>query len=414
MAKTRALPKTRQRRGCSNVLVPRGDVLVNGKVPRGCRFITGGDVMCTPAVAEKVGVIAVKRQKTVRRRTTKATSKKTPAKKKAASKEKGKYCYGAKSLHPYLKASLKKGKRKKLKKGCAKDKKTGKVCCDKSVAPKRRKPVQQSLPAVAGLPAVAELHVASGLAEAHRYVDPFEPGPALALLDDGDLELADTSELALLDESTDLMELDALPSGVPIPKDEAFLDDGAEFALMYLGGTLATGLGLWGTYEAIDYFDYFDDKPLARSAAFMGAGAIGATATWALAKGKHANHIRGFGAAWGIAFGAVGLLGLAKTGVEYWADNTEDEDFRKNLRGSVDSLPTWHQDTVDALDDPSDGAGSGTNGTNGTDGTSGTDGASDDPDTGDDDGEVVTDGGDDTDPGTASPYPYPHPRARFR
>ena len=121
MAKTRALrPKKSQKRGCANVPVPREEVLVAGKVPKGCRFETGGGVLCTPAVAEKHGVIEVERKKAVARKKA-APKKKSAAKTKASGKKKRTYCYSENSKLPYLKDSLKEGKRKKLKKGCKKD-----------------------------------------------------------------------------------------------------------------------------------------------------------------------------------------------------------------------------------------------------------------------------------------------------
>lgn len=391
--KTRALPKTPQKRGCANVLVPRDDVLdAAGRVPKGCRFVKGGDVMCTPAMAEKAGVIAVKREKQVRRRS------KTSSKKKASSKKTSRrYCYNPDSPHPFLKKKVK--GRKKLKKDCKKDPETEKICCPRSVAPKRRKGSkgQQRLPGVNGVDEANPIvgHIPFIDATPPRTTP---PGPGLALLDDGDLDLPQSTDLALLDEST---QLEPLPADVVMPEPE-HLSEFGDFAMMYLGGTVVVGAGLWGTYELIDRIEWFDDKPAARAGAFIGAGAIPALTLWASAdtlSKNYASEIRTFAAAWGIAISAVGVLGLIRSVFEQQAKDTDDPEQRSSLEDIADSIP-WYPPQPDV---PTDGGDDG--------GGTGGDG---------DDGEIVTDTGgeggegDDAGPGTSG-YPYPYPgRRRFR
>ena len=106
MARPYPLPDRQQKRGCATVPVPREDVLVDGRVPKGCRFHPdkgNGTVLCTPTVAQKVGVLDVERKKPVP---------------KPGEMSKRKYCYTAESPHPYRKDG-------ELKQGCEVDEETG-------------------------------------------------------------------------------------------------------------------------------------------------------------------------------------------------------------------------------------------------------------------------------------------------
>ncbi|MGE3632242.1 MAG: hypothetical protein AB7P00_20250, partial [Sandaracinaceae bacterium] len=170
---------------------------------------------------------------------------------------------------------------------------------------------------------------------------------------------------------------------------EEHLREFGDFAAMYLGGTVLAGAGLWATYEVLDRIEYFDDKPVARAGAYIGAGAIPALAIWALADGEYANEIRSFAAAYGITVSAVGLLGLFRSLLEQQASSTDDAEQRKSLSDLADSIPWYPPQPDEPTDTTSGGAGS----------------------------DIVTDTGageGGASPGTSSPYPYPHPRYRVR
>ncbi|MGE0789749.1 MAG: hypothetical protein AB7S26_29015 [Sandaracinaceae bacterium] len=405
MARTRVLPKTPNKRGCADVLVARERVLDDaGHVPKGCRFIKGGKVMCTPAVAERVGVIEVKRGQ--------APPSSAPATRKTRRKVPERtHCYSADSPHPFLKQKVK--GRRKLKKGCKKDPKTGKICCTHRVSPKAAKAKSASASTPKTAPSAERRRRGRSQRKRARAVDglsaweawrggasqaalndvPFlareerrsAPGAGLALMDDGALELPSV-ELALMDDSA---EFEPLPDGVMMPRREEHLREFGDFAAMYLGGTVLAGAGLWATYEVLDRIEYFDDKPVARAGAYIGAGAIPALAIWALADGEYANEIRSFAAAYGITVSAVGLLGLFRSLLEQQASSTDDAEQRKSLSDLADSIP-WYPPQPD---EPTDTTGGGAGSDIVTDTGAGEGGAS---------------------PGTSSPYPYPHPRYRVR
>lgn len=360
--KTRTLSnKKKSKRGCANVPVPREDVLVAGRVPKGCRFDKGGGVLCTPAMAEKAGVIAVEQAKQVPRQ----------------SKSSKKWCYSESSPHPYLKKRAKNG-RKRLKKGCSKDKETGKVCCDRRVSPRRKKAVDGvDVEQVSDLGRLGFELPGGGLGDAMPQLAP-SGRVGLAMLNDGVLDLPET-DLAMLDES-DVGDL--LPPSEALPRPDDHMDSFGDFALMYLGGTLAASAGLLATHEVIDRVEYFDDKPLARAGAYMGAGAVPALGMWWLADGsEYADEIRTLAAAYGIAVSSVGLLNLIRSLLERQAAKTDDLEQREMFEDAAARVPTFGPPPVD---DPTD------------------------------DGEIVTDASDTEEPGTSGPYPYPHPRSRFR
>lgn len=383
MAKTRALrPKTKQKRGCANIPVPREEVLVSGKVPKGCRFGKGGDVFCTPSVAEEHGIVEAKVVKKPKRRK-KTAAKKTS--KKTDSKKKRKYCYSPDSKHPYLAESLKPGKRKKMKKGCKKDPETGKICCDRAWGKRRKKK------AVNGLDGLALEHFgARSLGDAGISLAPARSTPlsprrpsstmALALLDDGELDIPDDAALAMLDESDDF---DLAPPSEAMPRRSRpqHMRDPVHFTLTYFGASVLSAAGVALTYEAIDRMEFYDDKPVGRAATFIGVGAVPAFAAWWLAEGRaSADTIRTVAATWGVTFTAIGLLGLARELLLKWAENTDDPEDRKDREDWASHVPFYdrheHDDDEPTTEDDTD------------------------------DGEIVTDG-DDDDPGTSGPYPYP-------
>jgi len=389
MAKTRALrPKKSQKRGCANVPVPREEVLVAGKVPKGCRFETGGGVLCTPAVAEKHGVIEVERKKAVARKKA-APKKKSAAKTKASGKKKRTYCYSENSKLPYLKDSLKEGKRKKLKKGCKKDPETGKICCDRPWGKRRKKKAVNGLD---GLPLDLGRFGARSLGDAGIALAPStaratvraqrRPSPmlSLALLDDGELDAPDETALAMLDASEDFdfdPPAEALPRRGPPPQDH--LRHPGDFALTWFGASALAATGVALTYEAIDRIEFYDDKPVGRAATFVGVGAVPAFAAWWLAEGSQsANTIRTVAMTWGVTFTAIGVLGLIRELLLKQAGETEDPEDRKGLEDIADNFPFYPPQADDDLPEEEDV---------------------------DDDGEIVTDAGDDT--GTSGPYPYP-------
>jgi len=384
--KTRALApkKNAQKRGCANVPVPRDEVLVSGRVPKGCRFETGGRVLCTPAVAEKHGVIEVARKKQVPRGEGKKTaSKKKTAKKaspKKASPKKKEYCYSPNSKLPYLKDSLEEGKRKKLKKGCKKDPETGKICCNRSWGKKRKKAVD-GLDGLArfGAKSLGEAGVALAPAQAamlpHRTAAPM----SLALLDDGQLDLPDDTALAMLDESDDF-DLAPPSEALPMRRTPVHLREPMDFALTYFGGTVLAAAGIAATYEMIDRMEFYDDKPVGRAAVFVGVGAVPAVAAWWLAEGREsADTIRTVATAWGISLTAIGVLGLIRELLLKQAGDTEDPEDRKSYEDAASHVPFYprHEHDDDSTGEPSGG----------------------------DDGEIVTDAEDDA--GTSGPYPYP-------
>jgi len=379
--KTRALrPKQQQKRGCANVPVPREEVLESGRVPKGCRFETGGGVLCTPAVAERAGVITVERHKDVPRKKKRSSSKKKSASKKASSKRT--YCYSPNSKLPYLKASLDKGK-PKLKKGCKEDPETGKICCDRSWGKRRKKK------AVNGLDGLRDFGRSLGDAGAAVAPPTARSSAAgggapmsLALLDDGQLELPDESALAMLDEST---AIDRYPPAQVLPRSAEHMGEPMDFALAYFGGTVLSAAGIALTYEAIDRMEWFDDKPVGRAAAFVGVGAVPAVAAWWLAEGQEsADTIRSMAAAWGISLTAIGVLGLIRELLLGEARDTDDPEDRKAYEDAASHIPFYARHSHD--DDDVIGGG--------------------DDEEPIDDGEIVTDAGGD-DPGTSGPYPYP-------
>ena len=395
MAKTRALrPKTAQKRGCANVPVPREEVLVSGRVPKGCRFDTGGAVLCTPAVAEKHGVIEVERKKQITRRkkaASKAAPKKGSAKKKTA-KKKRTYCYSPDSKLPFLKASLEEGKRKKMKKGCKKDPETGKICCDRAWGKRRKKK------AVNGLDGLSLEHFGeSSLGDAGVALSPtrststparrpaYQPSRAmsLALLDDGKLDAPDDTALAMLDESDDF---DFAPPSEALPRRSRpqHLREPGDFALTYFGASVLAATGVALTYEAIDRMEFYDDKPVGRAAMFVGVGAVPAVAAWWLAEGRDsADTIRTVATTWGVTFTAIGLLGLVRELLLKQAGQTDDPEDRKELEDYAEHIPFYARHEHEDGDDNSS--------------------AVDERDDGDD--EIVTDASDDS--GTSGPYPYP-------
>lgn len=388
MAKTRALrPKKKQKRGCANVPVPREEVLVAGKVPKGCRFETGGGVLCTPAVAEKHGVIEVERKKAVARK--KAPKSKSAAK-KTADKKKRKYCYSENSKLPYLKASLKEGKRPKLKKGCKKDPETGKICCDRPWG-KRRKKAVNGLDGLSlenfgrrglGDAAIAVAPSSSSLRAPARQPRRSSPALSLALLDDSELDAPDETALAMLDASDDFdfdPPAEALPRRGPPPQDH--LRHPGDFALTWFGASALAATGVALTYEAIDRIEAYDDAPVGRAATFVGVGAVPAFVAWWLSEeSQSGNTIRTVAATWGVTFTAIGVLGLIRELILKQAGDTEDPEDRKDLEDFAEHIPFYARHEHD--DDPPP-----------------------DEDDVDDDGEIVTDAGDD--PGTSGPYPYP-------
>lgn len=407
MPKTRALrPKSPQKRGCANVPVPRDEVLESGRVPKGCRFERGGGVLCTPAVAEKHGVIEVARKKAAPAPSTqRASSRSKAASKKKASKSASKksersYCYSPNSKLPYLKSSLEEGKRPKLKKGCKKDPETGKICCDRPWGKRRKKA------AVNGLEGLSLERFGAGSFDGSRRgggrgpaglgdagltprprpatsSPPRRPSPrmSLALLDDGSLDAPDSAALALLDESDDF---DFAPPSEAMPRRPRpqHLREPGDFALTYFGASALAAAGVAVTYEAIDRLEYFDDKPVGRAVTFLGVGAVPAAAAWWLAEGREsADTIRTVAAAWGVTFTAIGLLGLIRELLLKQAGETSDPEDAKSLEDYASHIPFYppheHEDAP-----PSDDLGTGGEGD-----------------------EIVTGGGDD--PGTAGPYPYP-------
>lgn len=428
MARPYPLPDRQQKRGCATVPVPREDVLVDGRVPKGCRFHPdkgNGTVLCTPKVAQKVGVLDVERKKPVP---------------KPGEMSKRKYCYTTESPHPYRKDG-------ELKQGCEVDEETGKVCCDRSYfrkkasgtkkaaktarkapakkasakkksakkAPAKKAPAKKASSKKAPAPTPApkkkapakksskkktsrksggqqSLFGVPGLALDLRAFDAMRPladaavmapGGALALLDDGvgaPLVHEDPRALAIAD---DMILRPELPADITAP--EAHLQSFGDMALtLTLGTALAAG-GIAATYEIVDRLDYFDDKPVARAGVFVGAGLVPAGLAWWLSQdSEYGAEIRTLAAAWGISLSAFGVLGLIRTLMEKAAEDTEDPDEAKQWRDAASHVP-WAEPHEHGDAEP----------------------APDDEEPVDDEDEVSTDATDE--PGTSG-MPYPHSR----